>query len=564
MSNIDQNKIISLLNEVIPQMQKSDDPEQTLIKFSSDKNLPPAVVERMCHAFNQLKTNCFLDAAESMEKRGSQFSLIEAPDLVKKYTDFTGSDEAKQMHNTLKDTSLIWDIPESDDSVSFKLASTTIKEGSIEDLYELKVGDKDFNDFVNNTIDSVIKKVAEENHAEDPKESLIYIQDAADKTIQNFDEFILDRQLEQDKLISKLAKDLSVDDSKLNKFASYEVTAARLEPICLDVIDSIVTRIAHKNSFVGENIKRASEKDYKSKELIRDVDDISKAIIEYANLDLQIKVARDEKDDELRRIWEELQNETPKKIVEMPSSLFSKSNKPEDKSDKTDKPEEDEAPKKTVEMPKGLFGGIADMADDFEKEQKERSKTRSESSKNRSESSKSNTDPAADIASIDPDLANILGLSLSGAKGAVKGLGDIGAGISSGLEDMDKINNFLMNLNAKTEKSAPKGKAPAALAIYNSTSDALLKRMLMTDPILMNLKGEELNNVLEAYKTYKIQYPEIAFQPALLRSALRGAAQVEGGEDIGALKELVSARKALADARAKEAELREKGQYLSF
>ena len=54
---IDQNTIISMLNEVIPQMQKSENPEETLLKFAADKNLPPSVLERMTHMFNALKTN---------------------------------------------------------------------------------------------------------------------------------------------------------------------------------------------------------------------------------------------------------------------------------------------------------------------------------------------------------------------------------------------------------------------------------------------------------------------------------------------------------------------------
>ena len=76
---IDQNTIISMLNEVIPQMQKSENPEETLLKFAADKNLPPSVLERMTHMFNALKTNCYMDHADTMEKRGSQFSLIDAP-----------------------------------------------------------------------------------------------------------------------------------------------------------------------------------------------------------------------------------------------------------------------------------------------------------------------------------------------------------------------------------------------------------------------------------------------------------------------------------------------------
>ena len=79
---------------------------------------------------------------------------------------------------------------------------------------------------------------------------------------------------------------------------------------------------------------------------------------------------------------------------------------------------------------------------------------------------------------------------------------------------------------------------------------------MMTDPILSKITDPiTIEDIKDAYKTYKIQYPEIAFQPSLLKSVLRGAAQV-GGEDISALKDLTSARKSIAEAKKIEHDLK--------
>ena len=66
--NITQNNIIMWLEDVVPQMQKSDNPTDTLLKYASDHNFSPAILERVGHMFNSLKTNSFYNLAKEMSR----------------------------------------------------------------------------------------------------------------------------------------------------------------------------------------------------------------------------------------------------------------------------------------------------------------------------------------------------------------------------------------------------------------------------------------------------------------------------------------------------------------
>ena len=124
------------------------------------------------------------------------------------------------------------------------------------------------------------------------------------------------------------------------------------------------------------------------------------------------------------------------------------------------------------------------------------------------------------------------------------------------MSDIGSINKSLWDIASKATQKTHSKKQDSVQDFFNKTSDLLFQKMMMTDPILSKITDPTtIEDIKDAYKTYRIQYPEIAFQPSLLKSVLRGAAQV-GGEDISALKDLTSARKSIAEAKKIEHDLK--------
>lgn len=86
MSQYDQQAIIDAFREVMPQIRNSNDPEGSLLKYASDKNLPPAVLERLAQVHNTAKTLNVMSKAAQQEDRGQSFSIIDTPELLARYT----------------------------------------------------------------------------------------------------------------------------------------------------------------------------------------------------------------------------------------------------------------------------------------------------------------------------------------------------------------------------------------------------------------------------------------------------------------------------------------------
>ena len=244
---IDQNTIISMLNEVIPQMQKSENPEETLLKFAADKNLPPSVLERMTHMFNALKTNCYMDHADTMEKRGSQFSLIDAPTLVEKYTAFT-KDTNNITKNNIDDIISLWDIQSPKTSMSFKIANTSLEESKLSELFENESGDEEYNSYIDSLFNEELNKVAKENInalREDKKESLFDKYYNHKQTLENLNEYITTEQHKQASIIKDIRDMLRNDETLLEKFENFESDAILLDESGKEVMPKLIASLGY-------------------------------------------------------------------------------------------------------------------------------------------------------------------------------------------------------------------------------------------------------------------------------------------------------------------------------
>lgn len=89
MSQYDQHYMIGAFKDVMPKIRESGDPEGSLLKYASDKNFPPAVLEKLAQVYNTAKTLHNMDKAETPEDRGNSFPIIDTDSLLARYVDWT-------------------------------------------------------------------------------------------------------------------------------------------------------------------------------------------------------------------------------------------------------------------------------------------------------------------------------------------------------------------------------------------------------------------------------------------------------------------------------------------
>ena len=78
-------QIASWFEGLIPEIKKTGDPSGAILKFASEKNLAPALVERLGYIYNTAKTVNYLDKSAA-DKRGNSFKILDVPELIKNYT----------------------------------------------------------------------------------------------------------------------------------------------------------------------------------------------------------------------------------------------------------------------------------------------------------------------------------------------------------------------------------------------------------------------------------------------------------------------------------------------
>jgi hypothetical protein len=84
-----QKQVISWLEELVPEIKRTRDPEATMLKFATDRNLSPAQLEKLAQVYNTAKTINFL---EKSANRGDRFHVVDASALVAKYASAAPAD----------------------------------------------------------------------------------------------------------------------------------------------------------------------------------------------------------------------------------------------------------------------------------------------------------------------------------------------------------------------------------------------------------------------------------------------------------------------------------------
>jgi len=72
-----------LIDDIAPRVRRSGDPEGELLKFASEKNLSPALLEGLGQLFNTAKTLCYMEKNSS--QRGATFPTVDVQNLVSQY-----------------------------------------------------------------------------------------------------------------------------------------------------------------------------------------------------------------------------------------------------------------------------------------------------------------------------------------------------------------------------------------------------------------------------------------------------------------------------------------------
>jgi hypothetical protein len=78
-------QIASWFEGLIPEIKETGDPHGTIIKFAEEKNLAPALMERLGYIYNTAKTVNYLDKSAS-SSRGESFTILDVESMVKEYT----------------------------------------------------------------------------------------------------------------------------------------------------------------------------------------------------------------------------------------------------------------------------------------------------------------------------------------------------------------------------------------------------------------------------------------------------------------------------------------------
>lgn len=94
-----QQQILDALDNLMPEVVSTNNPEATLLKFAKTNNLYPTQLEKLGHAFNQCKT---LVGLSKQANRGDSFSILNVPEMITKYSTYKPSDvltkEEKKVH----------------------------------------------------------------------------------------------------------------------------------------------------------------------------------------------------------------------------------------------------------------------------------------------------------------------------------------------------------------------------------------------------------------------------------------------------------------------------------
>ena len=534
MSKINQQTLITYLQEVVPMMQDSSDPEGTLLKYAHDKNLPPSVMERLGHTFNSLKINSALDMAKTASDRGQFVSTLDVPSLLEKYTDLAKDIDFDAISK--KSASNWWDDIGMGETVAIKTASAGIKSGNINDLC--------WKEDVPVAQEEPLTKVASEVMGESKKDeesldsnALQEYYDKFAKEAQMCMDYIQSATMEKNKIVKKFA----------SLYGAYNASGYpefdKLEHGCVlnyegkdkdmfkESIDVLVEDIKNSTSYADMHIKRASEDLYK-KYVIAKRPELMDDVVRYHELRIEANTAMamykeaSEKADEANKAIFKVAAPVDTLINDLNAvrsiPLQAEQAKANWYKSRTETPEEIAArAQKAINEANIKAQQYINMLSQAEKDR---------AAEDAAAADKLKKEYIADLEARSRGLETAYNIA--------RGLGSAAVNVPMGLVEGAVVPTKKMMDLAEKASISPNIKEDIIKSdIDKVKSDTILQEIMWTDPILSKLDENSIDNVLETYDSIMKVSPELAFNKGALRSILRRAVEAQG-IDTASLKAL--------------------------
>jgi len=202
-------QLVGWFEDLIPEIKKSGDVDGVFLKFANDKNLAPALLEKLGHVYNTAKTVNYLDkSASANQMRGDTFKILDVPGLLEKYAADTSDDHEYESNDF-----------------------SSLDSGSFRDLGpKPKSKGVDFEQLMNAPDYEEVKMASDRS-----KELLD--KSVQDRNISNIDQLTFELKEENEKIAGEIISDLRSPSLELN-----------FEDIESDVI-----------KFAGESVKEACD-----------------------------------------------------------------------------------------------------------------------------------------------------------------------------------------------------------------------------------------------------------------------------------------------------------------
>lgn len=531
--NITQNNIIMWLEDVVPQMQKSASPVDCLLKYAKEHNFSPAILERVGHMFNSLKTNSAYNLAKEASHRGDFISTLDVPALLEKYSSFDSDIDYDNLITNFNR----WNIAEGE-SQTFKLASSKTKIGDVKDLCVYDHLDVK-NDVIHNKLNSFYEKldqqskIANDNTKVKPFEKWEIAKLAGELksfAIQNTST----ANLKQIELINKFASKHLKDEFK--NFDSFEFNMKNFidDELFNESLSKFANALKSKSPVYAKWIKSANETGLDKKIKLADS---SKVDQEDANI-----VYSFHKECEVNKLASKIyaMGENLSKYASTISSLdelkdlSSKIQALDDDIDATimsgavtDGRFDDRTRTYISELQKRrdhLIRTQASIKADLQRLEDQKQKQLKEETldsekaleKQKEESRKGKEDLTTAFKSVATP-------TLEGAK-------QIAMGLTGSISD---TNTSLQNLYKSVESMKNEGRVsamhdPIKAEMDKIEAQSILQQLLFSDPVLSKLNDNEIDNLMESYNTVVNRNPSVALDKGLLRTILRQAANIQG------------------------------------
>lgn len=513
---ITQNHILGWLEEVVPMMKTSSAPEDSLLKFAKDKNLPPEVLGRLCHMFNALKTNSVYNTAKTAADRGRAFELLDVPAILDKYANFEDELDYSKIERKFD----FWDLGSgSQGSTKIKLASQTKVAGNIRDLYlldELSANAGKFKepDAVKTASDAAdVETIDIVKYSGQKSRELQWAKDYAYQLVGK-------REAVENKFAK--AYNVRINGPKLTfDMLEHEAVLSYQEPdrdAFKESLHKLASALKGKSSYLNSTVKTASDELYAQKPIAKAMPDCMEELIAYHESLQEIKIARamiDSLEEEIQtleglRKSGETHVKVAASLITDPSEIALAWKNPKAFKQQQAKRQAREAAERRrreeQEMQKNI-GTLARGMLDVKAQLK---------------SLQSKPEPVAKGKQPEDILSAITGLGETSITGVRDSVFDTGKAVKALYEEfgntptgvnekLPSLKNSLNEIDAKTN----------------------LETLLYTDPILSKLNDAETDNLLEVYNTIVNRNPSVATDMGLLRMVLRRAVQTQG-IDVGA------------------------------